>query len=47
MVGMGRNQRRGWQKLMEYSAATRRLLKKVQARVQRKAGKKEASKHDE
>lgn len=47
MVGMGKRQRRGWDKLMRYSPATRKLLKKVQARAQRKAGKKEASKHDE
>ena len=44
MVGMGKQQRRGWDEWMRYSAATRKLVKKLEARAKRKAGKQEVRK---
>ena len=44
MVGMSKQQRRGWDKLLKYSAGTRKLLKKITGRAQRKAGKQEVRK---
>lgn len=47
MVGMGKQQRRGWGALMMYSAAARKLVKKLEARAKRRAGKQEVNKQVE